>query len=182
MVVVDKQADKAYEFYAAEKISSGWTTGWGGVVSLSGPGTPGEAVGTNMSRLAGLVRVEEIERGWIDHALVFSTSENCASGYRYPAHKTDGRDTGVDCIEAGSRVQLDPSINVDALNISPGAKMVARALQIFGGYVVDTGGAKMAFVFQAADDTPYCDVGLCGDYANLPLPWGSLRVLSDWDG
>jgi hypothetical protein len=186
MVVIDWSTRKAYEFYAAEKTSSGWTTGWGGIVSIDGPGTPGQAVGAGLSRLAGVVRADEIASGVIDHALVLSTNNACPSVYRYPASKTDGRSSRSDCVPEGARIQLDPSIDVNALaGATRAEKIVARALQVYGAYVIDNGGAKMAYIFEvpSGEADPYCGSGLCSDYQAMQhIPWSRLRVLRAWNG
>ena len=60
----------------------------------------------------------------------------------------------------GARVQLDPTLNLDTLGLNPWQKTVARALQEYGMYLADTGGA----------------VGLFAEHsrtAAIPYPWGS---------
>jgi hypothetical protein len=38
----------------------------------------------------------------------------------------------------GSRLQLDPSLDVAALGLEAGEEMIARALQDYGAYIVDS--------------------------------------------
>ncbi|HEX2698786.1 MAG TPA: hypothetical protein VHM89_01100 [Acidimicrobiales bacterium] len=187
MVVVDWQARTAYEFWQAVRLpAGGWTTSWGGVVSVDGSGTPGSAVGAGVSRLAGVVRTAEIAQGRIDHALVFSTNNACRTTFRFPASKTDASSTRADCIPEGARIQLDPSIDVATLpGITAGERAVARALQVYGAYAIDVGGAAMAFIFEnpAGEPDPYGAAGLARDYFDMAhVPWGRLRVLRQWDG
>lgn len=186
MVVVDPVTRQAYEFWEARRTSTGWQAGWGGVVDVDGSGTPGAAVGSGISRLAGVVRVSEVEQGRIDHALVFSTNNACRSVRRYPASKTDGASARTDCIPEGARVQLDPRIDVDALpGLSAGERMVARALQTYGAYAIDNGGANMGFVFEtpSGEADPYPGIGFGWDYFGMDrIPWSKLRVLRQWDG
>lgn len=186
MVVVDDAARTAYEFWEARRTATGWQAGWGGVVSLDGSGTPGAAVGSGISRLAGVVRIREVQQGRIDHALVFSTNNACQSVRRYPASKTDGASARADCIPEGARVQLDPSLDVAALpGLSKGERMVAQALQTYGAYAIDNGGANMAFIFEtpSGEADPYPGVGFGWDYFGMDrIPWSRLRVLRAWDG
>ncbi len=186
MVVVDFSTRRSYEFFKAERRpDGGWQAAWGGVVDLDGPGTPGAAVGAGVSRLAGVVRAREIADGRIDHALVFSTDNACTQAYRYPASKTDGGSTRPDCIPEGARIQLDPAVDVDALGLGSAERAVARALQTYGAYAIDNGGAPMAFIFEnpAGEADPYPAAGLRWDYFGLDgIPWHSLRVLRQWDG
>jgi len=186
MVVIDPAAGKSYEFWQAQRTASGWSASWGGVVDLNGTGTPGSAVGAGVSRLAGVVRAQEMADGRIDHALVFSTAASCQGVFRYPATKTDASTSGPGCIPEGTRVQLDPSIDVAAIpGITPGEVTIARALQKYGAYAVDTGGAAMAFPFERAASAgldPYTSAGLSWDYFKMShIPWGRVRVLAHWD-
>ncbi len=186
MVVIDWSTRRSYEFYEAENVDGAWRAGWGSVVSIDGTGAEGQAVGAGVSRLAGVVRTFEMAQGHIDHALVFSTDNACQGVYRYPATKTDGRSSRADCIPEGTRVQLDPAIDVDSLpGLTPGERTVARALQRYGAYAIDNGGARMAFIFEtpSGEGDPYAAVGFGGDYYGMDrIPWGALRVLKSWDG
>src|SRR5437868_811729 len=88
--------------------------------------------GAVVGRLAGVVRTQELVQGVIPHALVFSTDSACPDVYRYPATKTDGASWASPCIPEGARVQLDPSLNVDALpGLTAGERTIAKALQTY---------------------------------------------------
>jgi hypothetical protein len=185
MVVIN--GSTGYDFWNAHRNSAtSWNTGWGTRFSLTGSGTGGGATGAGMPTLGGLVRTSEMEHGQIDHALAFITSNTCASVYRYPASKTDGRSGTSNCIPEGTRVQLDPSINVDAIpGITPGERIVAHALQTYGAYCRDTGGAKLAIAFEdpVAKPNPYPSLGFPWDFYDMPhIPWNHLRVLRQWNG
>jgi hypothetical protein len=186
MVVIDWSTRTGYDFWRARKTSSGWTAAWGTVFSIDGMGTEGGATGAGMPLLAGMIRTYEIEQGYIDHALTFSTDNACRTVLRYPASKTDGSSSQSNCIPEGARVQLNPSINVDAISgITPAERMIAHALQTYGAYADNNGGAKMAFSFENPVDrpNPYPAAGLAWDYYNMPhIPWNQLRVLGRWNG
>lgn len=187
MVVVDAAHLQVYDFWRARHTDTGWTAAWGTRDPLDGMGNEhGGAVGAGFSGLAGLVRLSDISTGRIDHALHFSTDIACAGRFRYPATKTDGSSHAADCLPEGARVQLDPSIDVDAIpDITPGEMAVARALQVYGAYNRDNGGAPMAFGFEypAGRPDPYPAAGLSHDYYDFPhIPWKHLRVLASWNG
>jgi hypothetical protein len=97
---------------------------------------------------AGLIRGWEIAQGRIDHAIAFSYASP-ASGVVYPATKSDGAGvTGVDAPE-GTRFQLDPSLteaDFQAWGLAPEAKVIARALQRYGMYVIDNGGSSKVYM------------------------------------
>ena len=188
MVVVDWSTNKSYEFWQARRTPTGaWEASWGDISDLAGTGTGSTATGAGISRLAGVVRTYEIAQGNIDHALVFGTNNTCRGTYRYPATKTDGGSQNANCIPEGARIQLDPSIDVDAIpGITPGEKTVAKALQRHGAYCNDSAGTTMAFSFElpaAGEADPYPGAGLAWDYYNMPhIPWNRLRVLRNWNG
>jgi len=184
MVLVHRGRGKVYEFWQARKRTSGWRTSWGTISRLSGDGSRG-ATGSGISRLAGIVRVKEMAARNIPHALVFSTNSACENRYRYPATKTDGTYDRRGCIPEGARVQLDPAIDLDSIRMARGERVVARALQRYGAYVVDVGAERMAFGFEKPTSTadPYPKAGLAWDYFAMErIPWESLRVLRRWDG
>jgi hypothetical protein len=188
MVVVDAGAGKAYEFWRAKKRGGRWTTAWGAVSRLGGDGRRAEATGSGISRLAGVVRLHEIAAGRIDHALVFSTDNACRNTLRFPASQTDGHSRRKSCIPHGTRIRLDPAVDLDAIpELTPAERAVADALQTYGAYSIDNGGAPVAFIFEAPNGRPdpYPAAGFEFDYAALEhIPWDRLQVIAakDRDG
>jgi hypothetical protein len=142
--------------------------------------------GAGVSQIGGLIRLSDIKSGSIDHALTFVTSNPTVTSFRYPASKTDGGYTGSDGIWEGMQVQLDPTLNVDAIaGITPGEKMIAKALQKYGAFCVDTGGGNnQAMGFYAETPVngatdPYPAAGFTSDWALLPhIPRDRLHVLA----
>lgn len=94
--------------------------------------------------LAGLIRVEEMEAGEINHALVLGYPGIRSRYYTQPASTAQATfplispDVGMPC---GARIQLDPSVDVESLGLSPAGLVVARALQRYGAFVGDFSGA-----------------------------------------
>ena len=162
------------------------TTSWGAIMDLDGPGTGGGATGAGISRAAGVVRAFEVEQGRIDHALVFSTMFCKADDFRFPATKTDGQYSGSGSVPEGARIQLDPSLDPSAYDLSSGERAIFIALQTYGAYAMDCGGATMAFSFEDVAGDPgavYEAAGLAWDYYGLEkIPWDRIRVLRSWDG
>ena len=192
LVVIDWSENRTVEMWQArQRPDRSWEASWGTTTPLDGSGVP-EVFGTGsgISHLAGVVRVSEIAAGLIPHALVFSTNNTCPDEFREPATKTDGISDRPDCIPEGARIQLAPSLDVAALQLSPAEAAIARALQEYGAYVVDSGGAPIAFYFEIAEDADkanpgavYRANGLRRDYFDLgAIPWEYLRVLANWDG
>jgi hypothetical protein len=104
--------------------------------------------------VAGLIRPEEIEAGKIEHALVIAYPHIRAGFYTPPASTAQARvrnnavsTRGIPC---GGQVQLDPAVDVEALEASPAAKVILRALQEYGAYVGDYSGGITIY----ADGSP----------------------------
>lgn len=192
LVIIDWSERRTVEMWqAVQRSSDAWSASWGTTTPIDGSGIPVMfGNGSGVSHLAGVVRVEEIANGRIDHALAFSSQYACRDEFRYPATKTDGPSTRVDCIPEGARIQLDPEIDLSAIRLAPAERAIARALQIYGAYAIDRGGSSMAFYFEVASDAfpgdpgfVYADAGLTHDYYSLQaIPWEHLRVLNSWDG
>lgn len=192
MVVVNPATGQSYEFWQYQWNGGSPRTSWGAIADINSDGVGGNSVGAGVSRFAGLIRLWEVQQGSIDHALVFSTSLCKNTTYRYPATKTDGKaGTANDKIEEGTRLQLDPSLNVDAIaGITPIEKMMAKAMQKYGLYAIDCGGSEIGISFEldptataSSVGKTYSDAGLRWDYDDLPnIPWDKLRVLKTWNG
>jgi hypothetical protein len=201
IAILDPTTGKAYGLWRASYDSSTntWSAAWGGVTDLNGNGIDqaGSATGTNIARYAGVITTAEFSAAvaantGVNHAL-FISSDLASALFTGPATKSDGTNiAGVSTpIPEGTRIQLDPSINVDAIpGISAAEKVIAKTLQTYGAYVGDQGGARMAFIFEVAPDATstnpgavYTDAGLDWDYYDMTdIPWSKLRVLANWDG
>ena len=184
MLVVDWSTRKVYEFWQYRNDRR--TVSWGAVNSIDGDGRTG-AVGAGVSRLAGLIRPYEVRAGVISHALVGPTGNSCTT-FRYPATKSDGWSTRSGCIPEGARVQLDPSVDCAGLAAPAWEKMVCRAMQVYGWYNIDNGGAQgspgfgIQFENPAGEPDPYPAAGLAWDYMRTSaIPLNRLRVLASWN-
>lgn len=188
MVIVDTSSRRVYELWQAAKDNKGnWTASFGGVSNLDGSGWGGAGTGAGASRLAGVIRISEITGGVIPHALALQVDNACAGTFRAPAVKTDGTASRSDCIPEGAHVRLDPTVNLAALSLTPAERAVGKALQDYGGYVVDRGGAPLSVSFELdptaaggnSVGSAYQRAGLRWDYDDLGgLPLSQLQVLS----
>jgi hypothetical protein len=190
LAIMDKATGMTFNMWMAKPTPTGWKAGWGAMAPIDGDGREtmgGSSTGSGLARFGAVVRAKEITDGEIPHALFFSTDMAAETVLRYPAVKTDGsNDSGSPVtIPEGARVQLDPAIDLAAIpGITPFELTVGRALQRYGAYCGDNGGARMAFIFEYVPKLkPYKQAGADGDYYNMPhLPWDELRVLRQSDG
>lgn len=192
MNVIDPSTHTIYELqgYAPATRSVYWYVKHDYVTGLGdGYPTNGEGrgpTGSGLTQAGGIIRIADIKAGSIDHALSFLTSSPVAKLFRYPASSTDGTYGGSDGVQEGMRIQLDPSVHVDSIpGITPGEKMIAKALQKYGAYCVDNGGGNnqaMGFYAEkpiAGQADPYPAVGFTQDWPQLPhIPRDKLRVVA----
>ena len=130
--------------------------------------------------VAGLIRAEAVRAGRIDHALAIAYPHIRAGLYTPPASTAQTRigdqaikTRGIPC---GGRIQLDPTLNLDSLGLSAGAKVVARALQEYGAFVGDFSGGISLY----ADNSPRARAmfaGVLSDYDLAMIDPRRFRVL-----
>ena len=188
LVVLDPNSNEELDMWLAAYNSKtdAWSSGgryvtasnrWGAM--CASPYRCNGAVAAGFAAFGGVVRPEEIAQGHIDHAL-FVTDPYTRKGYAAcPATHTDGISNDSAAIPEGARIQLDPAFNVNAQPWPRWEKIIAHALQTYGGYVGDTGGT-LGFVGEARLDRGYDAWSLAGVPpvpALASLPWSQFRVL-----
>ncbi len=191
LTVYDPAADQAWQFWQMRRNpqTHGWEACWGGRLDgVSGSqGAFPQWYGASASGLlsaAGMVTMEDVRRGEINHLMALGVVESQASVWSWPAQRTDGTSADPNVVMHGQRLRLDPSVDVDALGLTPVGRIVAKAAQTHGFIVVDTSGA--VGLATEAGDTIAARTGvnpwgrLLGgpDYLALKgFPWERLQVL-----
>ena len=129
--------------------------------------------------LGGLVWPQELRAGHIDHALALTTPFTRAGYIACPATHTDGKSADPDAIPEGARIQLDPGFDVASQPWPEWKKTLARALQRYGGYIVDTGGALAVRGVSDLNfpDNSWAAAGTPTQAGLFDLPWDRMRVL-----
>jgi hypothetical protein len=181
LAVIDGRKGCEYDFYRARRLSDGsWEAENFNALPITGSGIYPRGLATRASgfaNAAGLITAKEMARGRIDHALVFTMAATRAGGPVPPASSSDGTSSGEGTIPEGARLQLDPALSLESLQ--PWQRVIARALQRYGMYLADTGGAVALFA-QHPDSAPGARYpwGNDVDYGYLPS-WlvRHLRVL-----
>ena len=141
VLVLQSGTCKLYELYAAQKDANGpgWTAGSGAMWDLSSNAlrpdgwTSADAAGLPI--LPGLVKVDEVVAGHIDHAIRFS-AQHSPDGYIHPAtHQAGSSNTNYPPM--GLRVRL--KADYDISNLTGQAKVIATAMKTYGMILADNG-------------------------------------------
>ena len=116
------------------------------------------ARGSGFPVIAGLVRPEQFDAGEIPHAIVFAFEKNRAGVYLSPAARSDGSSSESNTPIEGMRFQLDPSLtdsDFDSWGLNREGKILARAMQKYGLFDGDNGGAMtlQAVLLDKSSDT-----------------------------
>jgi hypothetical protein len=132
-----------------------WRCSYHEVVDLYGDGiADGGTRAYGGSALGGLIRTWELEAGAIHHVLALALAEErMRPGPVWPATREDGGTEGyAGSIPMGTLVAIPPDVDVEALDLTPGGHVLARALQDYGAYVVDSS-SQVTFYAEPGAET-----------------------------
>jgi len=183
LVVVDRETGCEWDFWGASRAGDGLDALWGARLPLAGSGVDPRGLSARASGfalLAGLVFPEELRAGRIRHALVFNYPHVRREVFVAPATSTDGRSTRPTALAMGTRLQLDPALDLESLGLRPHERTIARALQEYGMILADSGGAIGLYAAhpQSLADDAYAGLLPPGPYAPLDrIPLERLRVV-----
>jgi len=150
VAIYQPSTDTYWDFWRAEKDAAGhWSACWGGKIEhySRNPGNFANPLGATATGLpfgAFTVRIDELRRGRIDHALNLVTVRTKAGCHSWPATRDDGNTEGAHLPCEGQRFRLDPTFDVSTLT-SPVARTMARAMQEYGLILTDKGGALVTY-------------------------------------
>jgi hypothetical protein len=157
LIIVDQAKGCAYELEMFNNSSSAVASASYHAYTGTGGHTSGPAhAGGELSWLAGLIRSSEVNAGGINHALRYALPIG-SPRFAHPGTRSDGTTPGG--IPQGTRMRLDPSLNLDQFALTPFPRMVAIALQNYGGYNADTAGVLAVATENTMASAPF----------NLPL-------------
>ncbi len=140
ILLVDKDACRLYELYAAVKKSDGWHAGSGAIWNLKSNAlrpkgwTSADAAGLPI--LPGLVRYDEVAAGVIRHALRF-TAPTTRTAFIYPARHEAGDSGSRSLPPMGLRVRLKASFDISGFG--PQSRVLLKALKRYGMILADNG-------------------------------------------
>jgi hypothetical protein len=142
ILLVDTDACRLYELFAAQRTGSGWQAGSGATWDLRSNAlrpegwTSADAAGLPI--LPGLARHEEVAAGVIRHALRFTAPQTC-DGYLYPARHEAGSGSCTSRPPMGLRIRLKASVDISGFG--PQSRVILMALREYGAILADNGSA-----------------------------------------
>jgi hypothetical protein len=191
LVVWQPATDSMWEFFKLVRKEDGWHANWGGRMTgmSSNPGWFAEknwgATATGLPLLGGLITLDDLRRGEIDHALALGVTRARSHLWSWPARRTDGATANPGAIPEGARFRLDPKLNLAALRLPALTRMIAEAAQRYGIVVRDKTGSSVTFeaedATRFATDPYYGTGGWFGGRSPSALlarfPWSRLQAL-----
>jgi hypothetical protein len=198
LVVWQPSSKRLWEFWHLEKNAEGWEAYWGGTMqnALTDSGAygpeawPGAVTGwgasaSSLSIAGGLITLEDLEKGIINHALAIAVPNTREGAYAWPAQRTDGGNSAASSLPEGAHLRLSPSLDLATLKLPHFTLMLAEAAQRYGIFVRDTA-ANVAFYAQDPTPTganPYA--GTTGYFEGkspaellASFPWSHLQLLT----
>ena len=187
MTIYSPSTDQLWEFWVTSHRADGWYACWGGRMDhvSSGPGYFSGGMGATATGLpvaGGMVSIADVKAGAINHAMSLEILNAAPwNDFSYPAQRSDGSNNSPTAIPEGTRFRLDPSINVNSLNLTPLAKMIAKAAQTYGFIVTDQSGAVAVQAQNAAGASsnpwPALMAGVPSYKIMANFPWSQLQAL-----
>jgi hypothetical protein len=191
LVVWQPATDSLWEFSKLTRRAHGWHAMWGGRIEgvSSSPGWFEEknwgATATGLPLLGGLITLDDLRRGRINHALAIGVTRARSYLWSWPARRTDGATDNRTAIPEGARFRLDPALDLDRIAMPRLTRMLAEAAQRYGIVVRDKTGSSVTFEAEDATrfnaDPYYRRGGWFGGRSPSALlasfPWTRLQAL-----
>jgi len=197
LVVWQPSSDRMWEFWQLAHGEGGWSASWGGAIDhvsrdpgVYGPSAwPGAkpwwgATASSLALAAGVMTIEELQAGRIEHALSIALPDIRAGVFASPAQRTDGSSSDPLALPEGAHLRIDPHLDLASLNMPPLVLAMAVAAQRYGIVVRDYA-SNIAFFGQdptSSEGDPYR--GASGLFAGeepdqllASFPWAHLQVL-----
>jgi hypothetical protein len=187
--IYQPSTDKYWDFWRFQKDSTGaWQACYGGLITPVSQSNgvfpfPLGATATGLPLLGGDPRIEELQAGKVNHvigltigdvssadlskAVIPANTPGATSGISLPATRSDGMSTDPLAIPSGLRFRLNPKLDLNTLNLTPVAKVIAVAAQKYGFVVNDTC-PQVCMAIRVGDPTSYTTAGLPDPYTTGP--------------
>jgi hypothetical protein len=139
-IVVDKDTCTLYETWYTQHGTSGWTAGSGAIWNLKSnalrPAGWTSADAAGLPILPGLVRLDEVRSGHVDHAIRFTIARTDRS-YVWPARHQAGAANDPNLPPMGARFRLKKSY--DTSKFRTDTRVVLAAMRTYGLMLADNG-------------------------------------------
>jgi plastocyanin len=139
-LIIDRDACLLYELFDAEYSAQGSTAGSGAIFDLRSnalrPADWTSADAAGLPIFAGLVRLDEVQAGAIDHAIRVTASQTDRS-YVWPARHQAGSANDPNLPPMGARFRLKASFDISGFRTD--TQVILRAMQTYGLIVADNG-------------------------------------------
>jgi len=152
-IVVTADTCELFETWDTNETAAGWTAGSGARWSLSSDSlrpdgwTSADAAGLPI--LPGLLRVDEVAAGHVDHAIRFTTNRT-EPAHLWPARHDASSDDDTSLPPMGARFRLKASLDISRYNAE--TQVVLRAMQTYGLVLADNGSP---WYFQGTADNAW---------------------------
>lgn len=188
LTVYQPSSNTEWEFWLAQKTSTGWEACWGGKLDMATsdgvfPGGYGETA-TGIANLATEITQADIASGSIDHAIAIQVQD--CNNYVAPADRTDCSTNDGDPAE-GQYFRFAPGTPMPA-GLTPFGQMVFKAGLTYGFVVVDQGGGVEleadetgSWAINGNSGTDPIDTSMDGEQEYqvvASLPWNDLQAIS----
>jgi hypothetical protein len=139
-IVVDKSTCRLYETWNTRKTNSGWHAGSGATWLLTSnklrPDGWTSADAAGLPILPGLLRLDEVKHGYVDHAIRFTTDVTDRR-HIWPARHDAGSVSNHAYPPMGARFRLKASFSLKGYRAD--TKVVLRAMKRYGLVLADNG-------------------------------------------
>ncbi|WP_079420443.1 DUF4124 domain-containing protein [Thiomonas intermedia] len=193
MSIYDLSTQTLWEFWVTSQVNGQWQACWGGRIQNTANNAglfanPYGTTATGLPFIGGEISAQELASGQINHVMGISLVDVAAWNiFSWPATRSDGYNpnNAANRIPEGTRMRLDPGVNVDALNLTPVGKIIARAAQKYGFVVWDKAGSvslrmvNPATYTQAGQSDPYPALfgGLASWQVMQNFPWDKMQFM-----
>ena len=186
--IYDISTKTLWDFWIMRQSNGQWSACWGGRIQHTDQSdgifpNPYGTTATGLPFIGGEITAQELKDGAINHVMGIGIPSPAPwTTLSWPANRSDGgnMDKQTNPIPEGTRFRLDPSVNVDALNLTPVGKIIAKAAQKYGFVVWDTAGAVS---LRAVNPRTYELAGQADPYPALFGGMAYWQVLQNfpWD-
>lgn len=154
ITIHDPASDQIWEFWMMRRNSNGrWSACWGGRIDKLSKniGSFPTYFGTNATSTlgaAGAISIAEAQRGSIRHAMSLQIINPAPwNQFSWPAQRSDGSSNSRSPILEGTRLRLDPRLDLSRYKLHPLALAIAKAAQEYG-FIVDNRSGAVAVVAE----------------------------------